>query len=73
MLPLRNRKKYGTDIDYNEDIVYEQAPMPGIYDTSTEDRQIKRSLSSLREKSTEKVWMVIRISQVKKIRTKKKT
>lgn len=38
------KKKYGTDIDYNEDIVYEQAPMPGIYDTSTEDRQIKKEV-----------------------------
>ncbi|CAI4683974.1 BDC_1c_G0042740.mRNA.1.CDS.1 [Saccharomyces cerevisiae] len=48
------KKKYGTDIDYNEDIVYEQAPMPGIYDTSTEDRQIKKKFEQFERKVNRK-------------------
>ena len=34
----RGRKKYSTEIDYNEDVIYEQAPLPGFYDTSEEDK-----------------------------------
>lgn len=44
------KRKYGTDIDYNEDIVYEQAPIPGMYDTSTEDRQIEKKFEQFERK-----------------------
>ncbi|CAI4050105.1 hypothetical protein SUVZ_13G3450 [Saccharomyces uvarum] len=44
------KRKYGTDIDYNEDIVYEQAPIPGMYDTSNEDRQIEKKFEQFERK-----------------------
>ncbi|KAL2710930.1 Pre-mRNA-splicing factor CEF1 [Kluyveromyces marxianus] len=33
------KKKYESQLDYNEDIAYEQRPLPGIYDTSKEDER----------------------------------
>ncbi|QHS75484.1 Cef1p [Saccharomyces paradoxus] len=48
------KRKYGTDIDYNEDVVYEQAPMPGIYDISVEDRQIKKNFEQFERKVNRK-------------------
>ncbi|CAI4048691.1 Cef1p SKDI_13G3430 [Saccharomyces kudriavzevii IFO 1802] len=48
------KRKYGTDIDYNEDIVYEQAPMPGLYDTSNEDRQTKKKFEQFERKVNRK-------------------
>lgn len=44
------KRKYGTDIDYNEDIVYEQSPIPGMYDTSNEDRQIEKKFEQFERK-----------------------
>lgn len=55
------RKRYATEIDYNEDVVYEQPPLPGIYDTSLEDQRMAArienfeknvSLRGLRETGT---------------------
>lgn len=37
------KKKYSTEIDYNADIVYEQQPLPGIYDTTKEDERGTRA------------------------------
>lgn len=38
------KKKYETEIDYNEDVAYEQVPLSGIYDTSKEDERLARNL-----------------------------
>lgn len=38
------KKKYDTEIDYNMDVAYEQAPVSGIYDTSKEDERLARNL-----------------------------
>ncbi|AQZ14933.1 CEF1 (YMR213W) [Zygosaccharomyces parabailii] len=43
------RKRYSTEIDYNEDIAYEQQPQPGVYDTSLEDRRMAASIEKFEE------------------------
>lgn len=40
----KQKKKYTDEIDYNADIPYEQAPMPGLYDTEKEDQQMLKQL-----------------------------
>ena len=40
----KGKKRYATEIDYNEDIVYEKAPASGLYDTTNEDARMKREL-----------------------------
>ncbi|KAG0671549.1 Pre-mRNA-splicing factor cef1 [Maudiozyma exigua] len=40
----KQKKKYADEIDYNADIPYEQAPMPGLYDTEKEDQQMLKQL-----------------------------
>lgn len=40
------KKKYDTQIDYNADIIYEQEPAEGIYDTSREDERAARDLAN---------------------------
>ncbi|CCD27296.1 Cef1p NDAI_0K01050 [Naumovozyma dairenensis CBS 421] len=35
----KGKKKYESEIDYNEDIVYEQEPVAGLYDTTEEDKR----------------------------------
>ncbi|CDF90693.1 ZYBA0S08-00716g1_1 [Zygosaccharomyces bailii CLIB 213] len=43
------RKRYSTEIDYNEDIAYEQQPQPGVYDTSLEDQRMAASIEMFEE------------------------
>lgn len=43
------RKRYTTEIDYNEDIVYEQQPHSGVYDTSLEDQRMAASIEKFEE------------------------
>ncbi|CAI4035684.1 hypothetical protein SMKI_13G3350 [Saccharomyces mikatae IFO 1815] len=66
------KRKYGTDIDYNEDVVYEQAPMPGIYDTSTEDREIKKKFEQFERKVNRKGLDSDEGKQSKKSRERKR-
>ncbi|CAR22814.1 Cef1p [Lachancea thermotolerans CBS 6340] len=40
------RKKYGTEIDYNADVVYEREPLSGPYDTSEEDKRAARAITN---------------------------
>ncbi|CCF56619.1 hypothetical protein KAFR_0B03230 [Kazachstania africana CBS 2517] len=40
----RANKKYTDEIDYNEDIIYEQVPLHGIYDTKEEDERTQNEL-----------------------------
>lgn len=40
------KKKYSTELDYNADVVYEQAPPSGIYDTSEEDVRLTREFKN---------------------------
>lgn len=40
------RKRYETEIDYNEDVAYEQQPQSGIYDTSFEDERMARDIAN---------------------------
>lgn len=47
------KKKYSSQIDYNDDVVYEQEPLPGIYDTTKEDERTAALLQKF-EKSVEK-------------------
>ncbi|CUS20344.1 LAQU0S01e04522g1_1 [Lachancea quebecensis] len=47
------RKKYGTEIDYNADVVYEQEPLSGPYDTSEEDKRATRAIANF-ERSVER-------------------
>lgn len=44
------KKRYATEIDYNKDIVYEQAPLPGIYDTSLEDERLVKEFQDYKKK-----------------------
>lgn len=44
------RKKYETEIDYNEDVAYEQQPLPGIYDTSHEDARMARDIDDFEKR-----------------------
>ncbi|QEU60019.1 Cef1 [Kluyveromyces lactis] len=59
------RKKYSSQMDYNEDIAYEQQPLPGIYDTSKEDEQTEKLLKSF-EKLVERKGLLDRKSDEKK-------
>ncbi|SCV05869.1 LANO_0H16974g1_1 [Lachancea nothofagi CBS 11611] len=40
------RKRYGTEIDYNADVVYEQEPGLGPYDTTEEDERAARAVKN---------------------------
>ncbi|GAV50180.1 hypothetical protein ZYGR_0U00360 [Zygosaccharomyces rouxii] len=44
------RKRYETEIDYNEDVAYEQEPQPGIYDTSHEDERMARDVANFEKR-----------------------
>ncbi|GAV55085.1 hypothetical protein ZYGR_0AS04080 [Zygosaccharomyces rouxii] len=44
------RKRYETEIDYNEDVAYEQQPLPGIYDTSHEDERMARDIANFEKR-----------------------
>ncbi|GCE98869.1 pre-mRNA-splicing factor cef1 [Zygosaccharomyces mellis] len=44
------RKRYETEIDYNEDVAYEQQPIPGIYDTSHEDERMARDIDNFEKR-----------------------
>lgn len=44
------RKRYESEIDYNEDVAYEQEPVAGIYDTSHEDERMARDLVNFEKK-----------------------
>lgn len=44
------RKRYATEIDYNKDVVYEQSPVPGVYDTSLEDERLEKEFQDYENK-----------------------
>ncbi|EDO15130.1 hypothetical protein Kpol_413p5 [Vanderwaltozyma polyspora DSM 70294] len=46
----KNKKRYADEIDYNEDIPYEQEPQLGIYDTTKEDQRVEYELKSFEKK-----------------------
>ncbi|AMD18576.1 HBL326Cp [Eremothecium sinecaudum] len=47
------KKKFATQLDYNKEIPYEQAPVGGIYDTTEEDQRLKAQLEKF-EKQVDK-------------------
>lgn len=44
------RKRYATEIDYNLDVAYEQAPLAGPYDTSAEDERLAKEFQNYEKK-----------------------
>ncbi|CCE63977.1 hypothetical protein TPHA_0G01400 [Tetrapisispora phaffii CBS 4417] len=46
----KGRKRYATEIDYNEDIIYEQTPIEGLYDTTEEDLRLNKKLKTFERK-----------------------
>lgn len=44
------KKRFATEIDYNQDVVYEQAPLPGVYDTSQEDARLAKEFQEFEKK-----------------------
>lgn len=44
------KKRYATELDYNQDVVYEQAPLPGVYDTSEEDARLAKEFREFEKK-----------------------
>lgn len=67
----QGKKKYETEIDYNEDVVYEQAPLAGIYDTTEEDELMLKSLEKFHEKVDRKGLMNRDAQKIEKDGTKK--
>lgn len=44
------KKRYATELDYNQDVVYEQEPLPGVYDTSQEDARWAKEFQEFEKK-----------------------
>ncbi|QLQ79532.1 hypothetical protein HG537_0C01790 [Torulaspora globosa] len=44
------KKRFATELDYNQDVVYEQAPLPGAYDTSQEDARLAKEFQEFEKK-----------------------
>ncbi|CDO93051.1 unnamed protein product [Kluyveromyces dobzhanskii CBS 2104] len=65
------KKKYASQIDYNEDVAYEQQPLPGIYDTSKEDEETVKMLKSF-EKLVERKGLFDRKNEETKKKSQKR-
>ncbi|QLL32657.1 hypothetical protein HG536_0D01790 [Torulaspora globosa] len=44
------KKRFATELDYNQDVIYEQAPLPGVYDTSQEDARLAKEFQEFEKK-----------------------
>lgn len=44
----QGKKRFATELDYNADVVYEQAAPPGIYDTTKEDERLEEEFKSFK-------------------------